>query len=279
MTVRAKGSVVFSLPSSGSFSETFYANVANVDEMRSKLQTYALGRRDFIAWGVVIKGYHISILEDVPRQSDSGEWDYSRPGAFDPDLDRDVSGVGLLMKLYTGTRHSVRCFRGFPDDAVGYNSDGSIFVGSTVTAFNNWLGPKLLELGLCIRVLSNASVDTKKTPISIITTSSNTMVSVTSPGAVYEIGEQCQIIKAKGLGAGKINGVYTVLSYDAGPPAVIGLTRKDLGTNVYMPGSGFILHRVYNIDAILSSAFERFSERKVGNRVPFLQPGRRRKRA
>jgi len=276
MAFTAKLSTIFLLPGGGTFSETYYASVASLDDARTKLDNYAQGRRDFMPNGCIIKGYRISNVASGTRLSDSGEWDYDRPGSVLKKNNRDFGNGGALIKLRAGDRHSVRVYRGLPDDYFQWLADGSFVETSELIAFKDWLQAKLIALSFALRVQSTDDAVLKPTKISAVTLSEGTMVSVTSSGADYVVGEQAQITGCKGLGAGKINGVYTVLGEVFSPtPEVVSLTRKTIGQTLYQLGSGTIRHRAWVYPVIDFCAIERAATRKVGAVSPFVGRGRR----
>lgn len=276
MSFTCKTSIIMSLPGGGSYSETYYSTENTIAAAKAKALAYASFRREWLCHGGIVKGVRVSTV-GLARQADSSETDY--PATYGPgaENDRDLANAGALIKLYAGNYSSRRCYRGFPDSFLKWGDNGEDILSPFMVNFLDALKAKVMELGYGIRVISRSNADRLPKFITAVTVSNNVLQSVTAPGALFAEGEQCQIAKCKGPGANRVNGVYTVTAFTAGPPEVVGVSPKLIQNLLYTPGTGIIFHRVPDTQPITDVAFQRPSTRKISNRAPFVPAGRRRR--
>lgn len=271
-------SCLISLAGGGSFSETYETNADDLPLARIRIINYCAFRRDYIPNGSLIKGWRVGRIRSTTREADSGQLDFKRPGSVNQDNNRDFAGGGIVIKLRTSTRKSTRTYRGLPDDLFQWGDAGGFAANAQLEDFREKLQEALIANNFGGSFQSTDPADTIPTKIVSATISNNVLLRVESPSAVYVPGESAVIKGAKGPGASKLNGVYTVTGYDAGPPVEVSLSAKLVGSMLLQPYTATISHRKKIVLPFIEALLVRPGERKVGNKAFFLSPGRRSKR-
>jgi len=249
------------------WSESFYRDGETLAQCETALKALATTRAKGLSNVSRLIGIRAS---DVDVFGDSA-FDFLDKGQLpnapdDAAHSRDVAGVGEKVRLEAGDSLYRRIYfiRGFPDDWIAFNVNGSEKGTAPLNAFMDLYKADLVTNGGVapgwrLRVISKDPADSKPAQITALAFPDNETIPVTLVGQVPTPGTPIKIRSCKGTNVKQVNGRYIV---QAAAGQVVTLKKR-----IYMdPLPVYLGKGVLTQQAIIYPTIASFDRGKFGHR-------------